>query len=171
MNGYFGTTKAMDLGVLAADTPILALSNPAASGKNIIIKKLTARCLFIGVAALSKIAFGVTRATGTAAGGSGNASGATVGKRNPGNLNAKALLRWGPAAITGLTPDAVNDVKTFLMVHQNVAPVEYVLMDGQDIPQTSDPFVIVPGTSLAVYTRDASIAGSIVAVNVEWSES
>jgi len=84
-----------------------------------------------------------------------------------------ALIRIGPAAITGLT-DATPEgkLKSSMVNHQNGPMVwDEVIEDVVDIERT-DPLEIAPGTSLVVRTggASASVAGTAVGVDIEWTE-
>lgn len=171
MSSHMATTKYMLLGTLAANSCIMSLSNQTGSGVNIIVKRVAAKLGFAGTAAATKVDYGLCRATGTAAAGTGgNTDGTTIGKRNPGSAASKALMRWGPAAITGLTADGVGDFKTTFANNQNGTPYWDELISDNQRRNETDPVVIVPGTSLALFTRTTGVAGSGIAVDLEWDE-
>ena len=164
------TTGYHDLGTLASGSCIFSLSNPAGSGKNIRLRRLTARCGFVGTAAATKLDFGVCRATGAAAAGTGSKATTGIAVRNGGS--SIATMRYGPAAITGLTPDAAGDFRTAHLGHQ-VGPVqEFDLLEKDPENRVNwDPVVISPGTTLAVFTRSISVAGSGLEIDADWYES
>jgi hypothetical protein len=167
---YQATTGLLDLATTAANSCLAALSNPTGSGLILLIKRISARVGFVGTPAATGIAFGLTRATGTAAAGSGSASGATIGKKRTTMANAAALWRFGPTPITGLTDDGVGDFKATFLNHQ-VGPVTWdELVEDQRNLEELDPIVVLPGTSLVIRNRTISIAGSRAAFDFEWSE-
>lgn len=170
MQSYQATTLLMDLATTAADSVLASLSNPTGSGCTLLIKRISARLGFVGTPAATGISFGLARATGTAAAGSGSASGATIGKRRPSNADAVALWRYGPTPITGLTPDGVADFKTTFLNHQ-VGPTlwDEIIEDVKEMEET-DPLAIIPGTSLIIRNRTISIAGSRASFDIEWAE-
>lgn len=169
-NSYMASTKKMAMGTTAANSCVFALSNPTGSGRNIRLKRLAAKLGFAGTAAASMVDYGVTRATGTAAAGSGNASGASIAKRVPGVPDSVALLRWGPTAITGLTADAPGDFKTTFANNQNGTPYWDELVADAQRQEETDVIVIAPGTSLAVFSRTISVAGNSLVLDIEWDE-
>lgn len=165
MPSYMATTKGMTLATLAADSVIAALPNPSTSGKVLRVTKVHAVGGFAGTAAATRVPFALTRATGTAAGGTGNAATTSIPRKSPASDASAALWRYGPAAVTGLTDDTPGDFSTGQINHQNGTPSEMVLFADKD-----DPIVIAPGTSLAVRTRVISVAGTNLAINIEWEE-
>lgn len=165
MSHFFATTKGMTLATLAADSVIAALSNPSTSGVVLMVKRVHAVAGFAGTAAATLLPLALSRATGTAAGGTGNASTTSIPKKSPASAASAALWRWGPAAVTGLTDDTPADFATGIVNHQNGTPSEQVLFENRD-----DPLLIAPGTSLAVRNRLISVAGTNVAINIEWEE-
>lgn len=170
MPSYQVTTGIMDLGTLASGSCIAALSNPTSSGRTILIERSTLRTAFSGTPAATGITFGVTRATGTAAGGTASKSGATVARNRPGVANPVALWRYGPAAVTGMTDDGVGDFKTAHLAHQNGTMAEFELIENIENIEDGDPIAIAPGTSLIVRTREISVAGSRVSIDIEFTE-
>jgi len=171
MIGYKHSSGNMDLATLASGSVVFSIENPTASGKQIYFKRLRSELGFSGTPASTRLPFGICRATGTGAAGTGSASGANVGKRS-GGPNSAAIVRWGPAAITGLTPDAVGDIASTFLTHQVGQPIDREIVgDTQDLPKTEPPIVIAPGTSLIVITRAISVAGSFASFDAEWSEA
>lgn len=165
MPSYMATTKGMTLGTLAANSCMAALSNPATSGVVLMVKRVHAVAGFAGTAAATFLPLALSRATGTAAGGTGNASTTSIPKKSPASASSAALWRWGPSAVTGLTDDTPADFATGMANHQVGTPSEQVLFSDKD-----DPLIIAPGTSLAVRNRLISVAGTNVAINIEWEE-
>jgi hypothetical protein len=171
MPAYQATTGVLDLATLAAAKCIFSISNPTSSGLRLLIKRLSFRGAFSGTAANSKNSFGLTRATGTAAAGTQIT---TIAKRRA-SLAAASAIVWkmnntGPADITGLTPDSASDFKTCLLSHQvGTGMWDEMIEDIKEIEET-DPLEVAPGTSLAIFTRAASVAGASVIFDIEWSE-
>jgi len=168
---YMVSTNYMLLGTLAANSCIMSLNNPAASGKNIILKRVAAKLGFAGTAAATKVDYGLTRVTGTAAAGTAAKATTGIAKRNPGVPDSIALFRNGPTAITGLTADTPADFKTTFANNQNGTPYwDELVCDNQRRQETS-PIVIVPGTGIAIFNRTIGVAGSGIAVDLEWDEA
>ena len=169
MYGYRAQSGVLDLGTTASGSVIFALNNPSTT-KSAFVKRLLAMLGFVGTPAATGIDFGICRATGTAAAGSGNASGSSIAK-NGGGPDSFCTVRWGPTPITGLTPDAPGDFAGAFLNHQieGAYPVEIIRDDLRE--QYADEFILLPSTSLIVITRTISIVGSRVAFNVEWAET
>ena len=173
MASFLHSTGVMELATLASGSVIWSLSNPASATKPLRIKRLTTDSGFSGIAAATKIPIALNRATGTAAGGTANASTTGIPKRRGAGLGdaPAALLRWGPAAVTGLT-DATPEgiIKSTMIDHQNGPMVwDELIEDIKDLERT-DPLEIAPGTSLVLRTGAVSVAGSAIGVDVEWWE-
>jgi len=179
MAAFNFSTGVMELGTLASGSVIFALTNPAtaagATPKPLLIKRVSIRTGFSGVAAATRINLALNRATGTAAGGTSSA--ATTGiphRRGSGKSDDSiSTLRWGPAAVTGLT-DATPEglIKASMVNHQNGPMVwDELIEDVKELEET-DPLEIQPGTSLVLRTggASASVAGTAVAVDIEWTE-
>jgi hypothetical protein len=165
---YHATSGVMDLATLAANSAIFALNNPSIT-RSVIVKKLLAELGFVGTAAATGIGFGVTRATGTAAAGTGSVAVGAAAKRagGPGSI---CSVNWGPAAITGLTADTPGDFAGAFLNHQ-LTPLVAIELIKEDLREYfADAFVLLPSTSLVVFTRTISIAGSRALFNVDWAE-
>ena len=170
MQGYRAKSTMMELGTLASGSVIFALNNLSTT-RPVSVKRLLAEKGFSGTAANSGIEFGVCRATGTPGGGTGNiAAGANIPKVGAGGPNSFCSIYYGPAAITGLSPDAAGDFAQTFLIHQvgQVIPVELIREDLRE--KWADEFVLAPSTSLVVITRTISVAGSKIALSVEWAE-
>lgn len=170
MAAFSFTSGIMELGTLAGGSVIFSISNPTGSGKVLLIKRCSLKGGFSGVAAATKIFLTLNRATGTAAGGTAAASTTGIPKRRAGD-GSIALIRIGPAAITGLT-DATPEgkIKSSMVNHQNGPMVwDELIEDIKEIEET-DPLVILEGTSLVLRTTNASVAGTAVGLDLEWSE-
>ena len=171
MNIFALTTNYMDLGTVAANSCLFALTNPVGSGRSLLIRRLVARGGFVGAPAATKIDFGLTRATGTPAAGSSSKATSAIARRNPGNLDGIATFKAGPTPITGLTADTPSDFKTWHIAHQVGPVLEWDLIhDEPERMDAYDPFVVLPGTSLAVFNRTVSVAGSGLEIDCEYSE-
>src|SRR6185369_7279558 len=108
MAAFNFSTGIMELGTRASGSVIFCLSNPATAAgavpKPLYIKRMSIKSGFSGVAAATKINIVVNRATGTAAGGTANASTTGIPARRAANAGQSvALVRYGPAAVTGMT--------------------------------------------------------------------
>ena len=168
---YRISSYVMSLGVLAAGSCIFSLANPTGSGKEIQITRAMANLAFSGTAAATFAAFGMMRATGTAAGGTASKSGASISKRLPSSANSIALITYGPAVVTGLTQDAAGQVRSIILPHQNGVCLDMDLLGN--VPHTeadTDATIIVPGTAWSAWVANATIAGDLLALNVEWLE-
>ena len=176
MQRYAFTSGFMDLGTDALNSVIWCLANPLASGKFILLKKLHTDMNFSGVAAAARVSFGFGRAvTNTLGGGTRNATGATVGRRNPSAVDPVAVVYVGPAVITGPVPDAIGDMITTGMTEQLTYSMGRDLISIEDNVQgdTIDPdgnWLIVPGTCFYLINRQISIAGVGLSVDAEWAE-
>jgi hypothetical protein len=169
---YLTTSGVMALGTTAADVCIFSLTNPTGSKKVFRVTRLPAKGGFSGTAASTKVDFGICRATGTAAGGTGTKATTGIAKRDTGVPDSVALVRFGPAAITGLTADTPADFKRSFINHQN-GPMEWeeMIPDRSGGSNVNDAVDLAPGESLAVFTRvSASVAGSSLSVDPEWDE-
>jgi hypothetical protein len=164
----------MDLGTTASGTVVWCLSNPAtaagAKPVSLFIKRLTARGNYIGIAGATRVPIGFARATGTAAGGSGNAATTSLAPRRAGTEAPIALFRWGPTAITGMTPDTPGDFKTVMIPSQIGPEISEELVTDNLNMEVNDPLEIAPGTSLIATLRGISIAGTGAVIDVEWGE-
>src|SRR5690349_17635257 len=125
MAAFNFSTGVMELGTLASGSVIFSISNPAtATGavpKPLYIKRMSIKSGFSGTAAATKILLTINRATGTAAGGTANASTTGIPARRAANAGQSiATIFYGPAAVTGLT-DASPELllKSSLVNHQN----------------------------------------------------
>ena len=170
MNSYNASSGVMDLGTTASGTVIAALNNPAGSGKNLLLKNAAYRGDFVGTPGLTRVLVSVNRATGTAAGGTGSKSGTGIAKRNPGHATSIASFFWGPSAITGLTDASPEGVLKSVSIPSTLSTVaEDIIEDIKDF-STTDPLVIVPGTSLIFRTASISIAGTGFGIDLSWGE-
>jgi hypothetical protein len=169
MHRYNHTTALMELGTLASGSVIFSIAN-LDTAKVITMKRLKSVQGFSGTAAATAIAFGLLRATGTPAAGTGNAVTSAIGKQDPGSPDSIAEVRWVPAAITGLTPDSVADFKSTLLTHQNANLLaDELIVDNQQSPP-EDVIKILPGITLCVITRGVAVAGSKIGFDAEWGE-
>jgi hypothetical protein len=169
---YRSASGVMSLGTLASNSCFLALNNPVGSGKNLYIVRANIVLAMVGNTANTIVPLGMVRGTGTPAGGTGNKSGANIARRNPADAASIAQFYYGPAAITGLTDDAVGDVRSVMITNQNAALFEMELLgDIQHKEYFSDATIVPPGYSWCVRNRATSNAGSTIAVNLEWIEA
>lgn len=169
---YLVTTGQIALGTTAADTCIYSLKNPGSQLVEIILRKMQILCLFQGTSAATGQSFGISRNTGTAAGGSATKATTGIGKSDTAMGNSIVEVRVGPTAITGLTADTPADLYLVHLTHQVTNMAIYDLISDMAKASEKDPqFVILPGITLGIRTRvAASVAGAIMIVNAEWEE-
>lgn len=170
---YRATSLMMALGTLASGSCIASLENPNASGKNVYLTRVSVVAGFSGTAAATNMGFGVSRSTGTGAAGTGSKATTAIAKRNPNDAaNSVCTFRYGPTAITGFTNDTPGDFRSFFLNHQNGSPFDVEPL--ADLPHNAyamDGTLILPATAWTLFTRTISVAGSTVAVNLEWVEA
>lgn len=161
----------MELATLASGSVIFALNNPAGSGKNLIMKRMSAKVGFVGTPAATRVPIAINRATGTAAAGTGSKATSAIPKRSVGGADSVASLFYGPAAITGLTDVGTEGlIKSTVISHQVGTPLWDELIEDVKNIQETDCLLIVPGTSLVARTAAISIAGSGISFDAEWCE-
>jgi len=170
MVGYMAKSSMMELGTLATGSVIFALNNLSTT-KAAIVKRLLASLVFTGTPANSGIEFAISRATGTPGGGTGSiAAGANIPKRLAGGPNSFCSIYYGPAAITGLTPDTPGDFASVILGHQVGITQDIEILREDEVEQFAATFTLAPSMSLIVITRTISVAGSKAAFNIEWGE-
>ena len=171
MNSYAISTGIMDLATTASGSVIASLTNPAASGRNVILKNVSAKGDFVGTPGVTRVIININRANGTPAAGSGSKTGSNIPKRAAGCADSIAQFFFGPTPITGLNDLATEGImKAWSIPSQVGTTVDADLIEDVKNIQETDCIVIVPGTSIVVRLGSISIAGSGAGFDFEWSE-
>lgn len=152
-------------GAVAANSPVLALINPASGGKadGIEILSILLNLFFFGTAAASQVAFAMRRFS-HATGYTGGAA-ITVAKANSANPGSSM---GGRIASTGvLTDPGVNlgaDILAIGTPNQLIATasVEYNMRDY--------PLVLAPGEGIVLYSLSAVLASTTIDGSIQWRE-
>lgn len=150
-----------------ANQTFFTFFNPAASGKNAVIKKLAIRNN--AVAAATYQAFTWRRLTAASAGTL--IAAADLPKKHTGTANSVMEMRWcGAACASAITTTYAGGTDSRILTVNGAGTLAQIIGQMEYDPGANEAIVLKPGEGIGFYTEAAGDLDQAIKVSIEWDE-